>query len=83
MSDPEGFLNEDPSQQDYLNELVGGPEAMQKAPEVGGFVAGHEVQVDDQSTGESQVAVHTNQEQSASPFTTANPNYNPDQAKQT
>lgn len=82
MSDPEGFLREDPQQEDYLDELVGGPEAMQKAPaEVGGFVAGHEVEVEDHSTGATQVAVR-NTEQSASPFASAGLS-NPNQAKQT
>jgi len=57
MSDPEGFLREDQNQADYLNDLVGGPEAMEHAGQVGAFAAGHEVQVDDQSTGAERVLV--------------------------
>lgn len=70
MADPEGFLREDPTTSpNYLDDLVGGPKAMEHAGEVGAGAVAGEVHLDvaDQSTGEQAVSVHT--EQSASPFT--------------
>jgi hypothetical protein len=58
MSDPEGFLQENQGpNQDYLEDLVGGPKPMEHAGELGGFASGHTVEIDDRSTGESPVNV--------------------------
>lgn len=83
MSDPEGFLQQDPGQEDYLKQIVGGPEAMQKAPEIGGFATDHAIEVQDQSANAEPITVHSDREASASPFATTNANYDPNQVLKT
>ena len=58
MADPEGFLTDQGHEEDYLDMIVGGPEAAQHAGEIGGFVAGHEAQIVDQSSPAEQIPVH-------------------------